>query len=57
MFMVIRVQARIRGLIFRKKVKTLRSNPRFFPNESNAKYVVSNSNKIVSKFFYIIKDL
>ena len=54
MFMVIRVQARIRGLIFRKKVKTLRSNPRFFPNESNAKYVVSISNKIVSN---IIKDI
>merc|ERR1712032_630871 len=48
---LIRIQARFRGLISRKKTRSLNvhSNTRFIPNDMNAKYFPSNTTKITEE--------
>ena len=43
---LIRIQSRLRGLVVRKKVKSLVRPKKFMPNDSSNKYTIISSNKI-----------
>jgi hypothetical protein len=47
-FLLNRVQARIKGLITRNKVRNMARHRRFMPNDSYNKYTTVNNSKIVS---------
>ncbi len=49
LFTLIRVQARFRGLIIRKKVKNIKINSYKFNNDPNAKFARTSNDKIVIK--------
>ena len=49
MFLILRIQARFRGLVTRKRVKSGNTN-RFMPqNDPYGNYIVVSSSKIVNK--------
>jgi len=47
-FLLNRLQARIKGLIVRNKVKSVAKHHKFMPNDSYNKYTTVNNTKIVS---------
>ena len=46
---LIRIQSRLRGLVVRKKVKSLVRPKKFMPNDSSNKYTIISSNKITEE--------
>jgi hypothetical protein len=47
-FLLKRVQARVKGLITRNKVRSMARHRKFMPNDSYNKYTTVNNSKIVS---------
>lgn len=47
---MVRVQARIKGLVVRNKVRATARHRKFMPNDSYNKYTTVNNSKIVNNF-------
>lgn len=56
LFVLMRIQARVRGLIARKKVRSASKTRKFMPNDSYTKYTTVNNSKIVNKCILIFRQ-